>query len=608
MRRLPVAAALAVVTALAGCSGPADPADESAGSGTGSPTGEESPTGSGGPTGDDPAAPSAGGPSTTSEEATSSPSTRPSSDQPSGQPGPSASPAGTPTWEEALQRARDLTGSLDVEELAGQVIVAGYRGSSGQDAERLVRDGFAGVIVFADNVPADPATLRGTTEGLQDAQRASGRDWPALVGVDQEGGPVRRIQSTVTPLPAGMAHGAAADADLSRQVARLSGQQLRALGFTMVFAPDADVTLGPQDPTIGIRSPGSDPERVADVVTALGEGYQQAGIVPGAKHFPGHGGLTTDSHVGLPASDASPDELRQRDLVPFRAAADAGLPIMVGHIALESVDDLPATLSRPVVDLLREELGEDRLVVTDAMNMGALDSAEPASGQDRAVTAVAAGIDLLLMPPDPEGSRAALVEAVRDGSLPEERLREAATRSVASSLQVGEQPGEQVLGTGDELATRLAEASLTSLGSCEVGTFEPGDRVRVEGGTVDQREGLGAALAEAGLEVGPGAEQVVRLVAGGDYAAGEVEDGGMPEPEGSSAPGSAGEAGSSSDVALALDLPYGLAEADAPVRLATFGDTPAQLDAAARALTGELTPSGELPVAVGDREVGSTCD
>ncbi len=579
---------------VAGCSGGQTPAPESSAPSPSAPSSGDDPSNGDDPShGDDPSSPDAS--PSASAGASGDGTSAPSSD----------ADQGTLAWDEAVTRAQALVADLDTEALAGQVIVAGYEGTSGRDAARLVQDGFGGVIAFKANIPADPLQLRQVNDAVQAAQEKSGRSWPAVIGIDQEGGPVQRISRTVTQWPAGMAHGAAHDPDLSTQVARHSGEQLRALGFTMVFAPDADVTMGPQDPTIGVRSPGSDAQRVAQVVQALSAGYRQSGIVPVVKHFPGHGALTTDSHEGLPATDASLEQLDARDFVPFAAVAQDDVPVMVGHIALTQMDSLPATLSPEVTGLLRKRLDTDALVVTDALNMGALDVAEVATGHDRSVAAMLAGSDLLLMPPDPQGARTALVEAVQDGTLPQERLREAAARVVAASLQVGQTPSAQAATREDGgLAGRLAAASLTSIGAtCDPAVLQTGQSVRVVGGTAQQRAGLGEALATAGLRVGREADTVVRVVDGGDYAAGKVDDGSMP----GASDGPAGSGAGAADVAVALDVPYGLESVEAPVKLAAFGDTPEHLLTVAEALVGRATPGGTLPVAVGDVAVGQSC-
>lgn len=605
MSRHSSAVAIALCAGLvAGCSGDAGTPDS-----PGTPDPSTSAASSSGPSSTQPPSTESGTPSSS---ATPGPSPAPSSSQapssaPSSSSGPTAPGAGdTLAWADAVREAEDLVADLPVEELAGQVIVAGYEGTGAAGASQLVADGFGGVIAFAANVPQQVTELAAVNAAVQEAQARSGRDWPAVIGVDQEGGPVQRLGEPVTQFPPGMAHGATADADLSREVARHSGEQLRVLGFTMVFAPDADVTVGPQDPTIGVRSPGSDPERVAEVALALAEGYRDAGIVPVAKHFPGHGGLTTDSHVGLPATDATADELAAHDLVPFSALAQQDVPVLVGHIEVTALDDLPATLSARTTGLLRDTAGPDALVVTDALNMGALDAAEESTGQDRSVAALAAGSDLLLMPPDPRAARAAIVQAVADGTLDEERLRDAASHVVAASLQTGAEPdrGLPAAGEGQPLAERLAAASLTSLGeTCDPAVLSSGDTVRVVGGTDEHRAALGRALRTVGLRVSGQGETAVRLVEGGDYAAGQVEDGQMPQ-DTASGPR---EGGDSADVAVALDVPYGLEGVEAPIKLAAFGDTPAHLAAVAQSLVGEVEPLGTLPVPVGDRGAGATC-
>ena len=277
------------------------------------------------------------------------------------------------------------------------------------------------------------------------------------------------------------------------------------------------------------------------------------------------------------------DELAAHDLVPFSALAQQDVPVMVGHIEVTALDDLPATLSARTTGLLRDTAGPDVLVVTDALNMGALDAAEESTGQDRSVAALAAGSDLLLMPPDPRAARAAIVQAVADGTLGEERLRDAASHVVAASLQTGAEPdrGLPAAGEGQPLAERLAAASLTSLGeTCDPAVLSSGDTVRVVGGTDEHRAALVRALRTVGLRVSGQGETTVRLVEGGDYAAGQVEDGQMPGDTASGPARGAGADAPVADVAVALDVPYPLAGVEAPVELAAFGDTEAQLAAA----------------------------
>ena len=198
------------------------------------------------------------------------------------------------------------------------------------------------------------------------------RKWPLFLGVDQEGGVVERLRRAATRFPTFMSAGAAADPALTRTAYAASGAELRGLGFTVDFAPDADVTSGPGDPTIGSRSASSRPAAVAEHVVAASTGFAESGVLPVIKHFPGHGSVPADSHLTLPVQTKSLEDLESSDLVPFRKAVEAGLPsVMVGHIDVRAIDPrVPSSLSRKVVTgLLRDELGFDGLVVTDSLRM-----------------------------------------------------------------------------------------------------------------------------------------------------------------------------------------------------------------------------------------------
>ena len=322
---------------------------------------------------------------------------------------------GLPTQAE-LDAATGDVSKLTTKQLAGQVIVGYYQGTSPQAAADAVRrNGLGGVIIMGDNVPSNPtdesAGLPAVTKAVQAAVKESGRSWPAVIGIDQEGGPVTRITSGVTPLPGAMAYGAADDAALATQLAKDEGRELRSLGVTMNFAPDADVTVGPSDPTIGVRSPSSDPQRVARAVNAQVAGYQQAGIVPVIKHFPGHGSVTTDTHVDYAVQAQSVEQLMKRDWVPFASASKAGVPaIMTAHIVVKDVDpNVPSTLSPKVLTgQLRDKLGFKGLIVTDGMNMGAIVKKFDRGGA-AAVSALEAGADVVLMPADASASVLSLI-------------------------------------------------------------------------------------------------------------------------------------------------------------------------------------------------------
>lgn len=330
--------------------------------------------------------------------------------------------------------ARAAVEAMPLEQLAGQVIVARYAGADGRNAHRSVTAWhLAGVIVMADNV-GTLEQVAGTAAAVHAAVRADGRPWPAIVAVDEEGGRVSRLHGLLADLPPFAAFGASDPAATHARFALL-GRDLRALGFTMDFAPVADVTIGAADPTIGDRSASGDPAVAARAVVAAAGGLLDGGTIPVVKHFPGHGSVTSDSHVTLPLQAAGLDALAARDLLPFQAAVDAGVPaVMVGHLNVAALEPgVPSSLSPAAYRLLRGELGFEGVAVTDALDMRAI-TGGPLGAET--VRAVAAGADLALMPPDAGAAHAALVAAVRSGALPLERLQEAATRVVALQMWV----------------------------------------------------------------------------------------------------------------------------------------------------------------------------
>lgn len=581
---------------VAGCTESGDQDEAVASGGTSSPTtpGGEAEEDSGtatvppddGATTDPPSPTSTGGAGDPSED----------TGTPSDDPAPAIS--GTPTPEE-LDRARQEVGALSLEELAGQVVVASYGGTDAEGAADLVSTyHLAGVITLGANVPEDPAqrvpSLRELTTAVDEAVASDGRDWPAFLGIDQEGGPITRVGAPLQRWPSGMALGAAGDPDLAHEVAAASGAQVRALGYTVIFAPVADVTSGPDDPTIAGRSPGSDPFLVAAIAGAQADGYADSGLVPVAKHFPGHGSVTADTHLGSAVQSADLETLRERDLIPFAALSEDGLPaVMTAHIEVEAIDpDRPATLSEPVLTgLLREDLRFDGLIITDALNMGAIVNTYGTG--EAAVLAVQAGADVLLMPADPGTATDALVAAVEDGTLDRSRLEESAARVVAT-LRMGEtlpEPDGDVIGSGHDLAVRAAAASITQLdGPC--GERLVGDAIQVVGGTETDRALLTEAADRAGLSTGSG--DVVALVGAPDYQAGG---------------GGGGTGGTSGDVVVALDVPYPLGASTAQTALlAAYGRDGATFEALVQVLLGEAGAPGRLPVAVGEHPVGSGCD
>ncbi|KRE96123.1 glycosyl hyrolase family 3 [Nocardioides sp. Soil774] len=336
-----------------------------------------------------------------------------------------------------LDAARELVSTWTPEQLAGGVIVGRFHGTDPEEPAAMVRDlHLAGVSVTSDNV-VDEAQVRAMTTALAQAAREDGRDFPPVIGVDQEGGYVSHLRGIATDFPHFQSAGLAiqADARLGRRVTRAAalttGLELRGLGFTWVFAPVADVTIGAADPTIGARSPSEDPKVAAQAVGAAVKGYDDAGIVSTIKHFPGHGTATTDSHDALPVVDSTLAEIEAHDLPPFESGIAHHAPaVMMSHLDLTSIaPDVPASMAPEVYDLLRDELGFEGVTITDSLGMGAV-GGRPTP----ALQALEAGADLLLMPVDTATTHQIVVDAIESGEVSRERVEEAAARVVA--LQV----------------------------------------------------------------------------------------------------------------------------------------------------------------------------
>lgn len=285
-------------------------------------------------------------------------------------------------------------------------------------AEMLTKYDFGGILLFAGNV-VDPAQTVTLIRDSQEAAMKSAGGIPMFICVDQEGGSVNRVPFGTTG-SGNMALAATGDTSLTEESAKMLGDETRALGFNMDFAPVSDVNSNPANPIIGVRSFSDDPELVAEHVTAFIKGMDSAKISTALKHFPGHGNVGEDSHTHLPCSDFSLEEIKACDLIPFQAGIDAGSDmIMTAHIQFPKIEKktyvsikdgeeitLPATLSRTIITgLLREQMGYNGIVITDAMEMDAI--AAHFDPLDAAVMAINADVDILLCP----------VELYKDGEV-----------------------------------------------------------------------------------------------------------------------------------------------------------------------------------------------
>lgn len=540
----------------------------------------------------------------------------------------------------------EKVGQLFVVEVFGQdantvspAMAARNQALYGVDTPAEVIDKYkpGGVIYFdarrgPDNLhnPRQIATL---SNGLQDAATSQRQPIPLLISTDQEGGAlVFRLVAPATAMPGNMALGAGRSADDAHRSAEVIGTELAAVGINQNLAPVADVNVNPANPVIGIRSVGENPDLVSDLVAAQVDGYHAGGVGAVAKHFPGHGDTSTDSHFGLPEVTHTRQELEEIDLPPFQAAIDAGVDsIMTAHVVLRSVDPsgVPATMSEPILTgLLREELGYDGLIITDALDMGGATGTFP---HDVApVQAFKAGADQLLLPPEFDVAYNAVLDAFRSGKLSMQRLDESVYRILRLKMKRGlfDNPfvdvenADKVVGAPDHLADEQEITDrTTTLVKNDAGllplSYEQRD-VLVTGWGVTTTATIGAAISQRGqtvqvLETGltPSSariDQAVALAGNSDLvvvstnnAASVNVNTGLPTPSAAAQQAlvKALLATGTPVVVSGMRNPYDISYiTEAPTYLATYGYTLAQLESLTRVLFGEVNPTGKLPVTI----------
>lgn len=270
-------------------------------------------------------------------------------------------------------------------------------------------------------------------------------DIPLILTCDEEGGRVNRLMSTIgTTYVGAMLDYKEDGVDKARENANIIATDMVACGFNTDLAPVADVWSNPENTVIGDRAYSDDFEQAAELVAAAVEGFHEAGIVTTLKHFPGHGDTSADSHYGAVYVEATLEELREKELLPFQAGINAGADmVMIGHLIVSDIDSEPAPFSYTIVTkLLREELGFDGVVITDALQMKAM--TDYYGSGEIAVKAIAAGVDMLLCPMDFEASVASLTQAVETGEISLERLEESVARILVLKIQNGfyDEPSE----------------------------------------------------------------------------------------------------------------------------------------------------------------------
>jgi beta-N-acetylhexosaminidase len=393
----------------------------------------------------------------------------------------------------------------ELERLALGCLLPGFPGHEPPEwVRRLLEAGLGGVVLYAWNV-GDVDQLRALTDALR-AERSE-----LVIAIDEEGGDVTRLEAREgSSYPGNWALGVVDDVELTRAVASAMAADLAQAGINLDLAPVVDVNTTADNPIIGVRSFGSDAQRVARHVAAFIEGLEAGGIAACAKHFPGHGDTLEDSHLELPTVDTVSEEA----LLPFRSAIDAGVTaIMTAHIRVQDAGDEPATLSRPLLTgLLRDELGFTGLAITDALEMKAISATV---GVERgAVLALAAGADALCLGHDLGADSVdrivrAVVEAVQGGMLAEERLAEAASR-VAASIGTTTVDGAADRGVGAEAAKRAlrSEGEVQLTRPAVVVELRPDPTIAVDARNGGLGEALAVRRADTRITHSPGTDTV----------------------------------------------------------------------------------------------------
>ena len=533
--------------------------------------------------------------------------------------------------------------AMTLEEKVGQLFMTNVYGSTADtqapadvaanqelygvdNAEQLIDQYHpGGIIYFAwTNSVQNPTQISGLSNGIQDAALSQPSTVPSLIGIDQEGGIVARIGPPATQLPGNMALGAGRSANDAQTAAAINGDELAAMGINWNFAPVADVNVNPANPVIGVRSFAENPRLAATLTAAQTRGYTASGVAGAAKHFPGHGNTADDSHFGLPIIHHTRQEWERLDRPPFQAAIDAGVPaIMTAHISVPALDpsEDPATLSEPIMTgILREEMGYDGVVITDALDMA---GASENYGNDRVpVLALKAGVDMLLMPPEFDVAYTAVLEAVESGELTEERIDTSVRRilTLKQSLGIVDDPYVDPadlpahVGTPEHLATlqQITDGTTTlvrnkrDLLPLEV---NPGEDALVTGWGVSTTATVAAKLAERGVDadvletgINPTDETIAAAARQARHYDNVVVITNRAGLEGQTNQAKLVNRlirANRHVIAVGVRDPYDVNQyPTVPAYLATYSYTAAALDSMVRVLSGELDPTGRLPVTI----------
>lgn len=275
----------------------------------------------------------------------------------------------------------------------GQMFIVGFEGKGvDEDLKKLIQQHFIGGVILFENNIESPKQIAELTNEIQSLSKT-----PLFVAVDQEGGRVARLKKPFTDFGEAARIAKTNSPKLAFEAFQAMARELRAVGINYNFAPVADLNTNPKNPVIGNRAFGSDPETVSKIISGVIRGLQRGGVIACAKHFPGHGDTSLDSHLDLPEVTHSVEYLKAREWIPFDRAIRSGVEtIMTAHILNRNIDpDLPATLSKKTLQYLRTDLRFDRVIITDALEMKAI--ADRFSIEEATLKAVEAGVDMVLL-------------------------------------------------------------------------------------------------------------------------------------------------------------------------------------------------------------------
>ena len=346
---------------------------------------------------------------------------------------------------------------MNVEQKVGELFLFGFNGTHyNQEIQNLIDHDIRGFIIYGRNVEN-----RNQVRKLVEAIKSHIKDIPPIIAVDQEGGSVARIRDVFVS-PNAMALGSVNDRNLTYEAAFLMGKDLREIGINVDFAPVLDVNTNPLNPVIGVRSFWNTPDRVSYNGVAFFKGLEDSGVIAVGKHFPGHGDTDTDSHYGLPVINEKKEDFVKTHIYPFKVAIENGIPaIMTAHIVVPFMDELPATLSKRVIDYLRNTLKFDGVIISDDMLMKAI-----SSNMDirKAVEkSLLAGVDMFIIWKDLKTQLDVynyIVSEVKNGSIPMNVIDKAVEKILKLKLQMYKMKTKKLKIDPDDVLKEISDKAI----------------------------------------------------------------------------------------------------------------------------------------------------